>query len=529
MRSSPHDDKIHATGVGHEVISSGDNKNKPSTLDTLELQLQRFVKRQSPVPDMEEDGFDADSYSGEYNDEIKAKKPLSKRWTIHDSATMKQCSERSLSTWESTLFGSANGRSERDLDNLIDVEFDIECNSLRREDSTILEDSASRGRADGMMQSMTRRFRPPGSTDEEFSLMSPSQSGSSASGSSEKAVKPITNEDSGLFTAKWVGQMLKDRREAKKTALEEKLMNQMALIISHHKAEMEAMETTLNQKEAAIKTLEKALSLKTESVDELRNNEKILRLELDQRKHQLKKALKADTAMESIDQKVVRRSRKPTRRSGLQRGRSCKSLDDEIHYQIDDEVECEETNEGAAILSISRFAQSLEHSNHDEKKLGKGGFDGSSPLLSLMHGSGEKVKAIADDSVRTLKERSRHMRTRLKKEDDDHCKAVRESSATSTNATINRSSSLVLSHHNMSEDMGDSKRRSSVRGRRRSGAPPVTEPLVPPVRPTSARYPSSSAIQDLPTRRTPPPSLSKSASQRYLMRNPIYIDLDNEV
>jgi hypothetical protein len=83
--------------------------------------------------------------------------------------------------------------------------------------------------------------------------------------------------------------------------------------------------------------------------------------------------------------------------------------------------------------------------------------------------------------------------------------------------------------HNRSVQAVDGKRTSSERGGRRSGAPPVTKPLVPPSRRTLERSLSSSSVNELPTRRMPPPSLSKSASQRYMMRNPIYTDLDDEL
>lgn len=62
------------------------------------------------------------------------------------------------------------------------------------------------------------------------------------------------------------------RMEAKKTALEESLMQQLADMQSLHDAEINELGIKLHQREAAIKTLERALCLRSDAVEEVRDD-----------------------------------------------------------------------------------------------------------------------------------------------------------------------------------------------------------------------------------------------------------------
>ena len=80
-----------------------------------------------------------------------------------------------------------------------------------------------------------------------------------------------------------------NRREAKRTALEECLMNQLADMQTNHEAEMGEMGIKLHQREAAIKTLERALTLRNGAVDEVRDELDVALAKLKEAEAKLKK------------------------------------------------------------------------------------------------------------------------------------------------------------------------------------------------------------------------------------------------
>jgi hypothetical protein len=80
-----------------------------------------------------------------------------------------------------------------------------------------------------------------------------------------------------------------NRKEAKRTALEDSLMQQLAKMQLVHEGEMEEFALKLRQREAAIETLEKALTIKTETVDSLRNEMDIVMQRLEDAEAKAKK------------------------------------------------------------------------------------------------------------------------------------------------------------------------------------------------------------------------------------------------
>ena len=94
-------------------------------------------------------------------------------------------------------------------------------------------------------------------------------------------------------------------RERQRTELEDKLMDQMAEMQHRHQQEMEEAALKLQQREDAIKTLEKALMLQGETVD-------MLRKELDEMRKS--GAVESSVAAPSREQQ-----RDQTRQSGISR------------------------------------------------------------------------------------------------------------------------------------------------------------------------------------------------------------------
>lgn len=298
-----------------------------SNVTLLELQLQQVVQRHAAECTLgrNEHGGN-DSYS-DYNDSTSSLKDMTGK-----PSALKLCSERTAST--STTTQNESIRSDCDLEILTDGNYEIECSNLgdtihpRGMGVRSLSQALLGG---GLLQSIAKRL--VAGNDDDASAMSPSYSGSSASGNSTDK-RGERHARSGHRTSK-VGQMVTNRRDAKRTALEDKLMQQMADMLKNHQAEIIEMQTKLNQREAAIKTLETALTFRTVSVDELRT-------ELQDVTGQLKKAVKAaspkpSSRRNSLTEKMLTRSssaRKLTAR--MTRSRSC-DVTERNHNQIDDE------------------------------------------------------------------------------------------------------------------------------------------------------------------------------------------------
>lgn len=120
-------------------------------------------------------------------------------------------------------------------------------------------------------------------TDEDMTVSDSTYSTSHSSTQSNGSIRTFLQKVDSFRVA------ASNRMESKKTALEESLMKQLAHTQYRYKAEMNEMELKLHQREAAIKTLERALCLRNDAVDEVRNELDVTRQQLDEAKHSIKR------------------------------------------------------------------------------------------------------------------------------------------------------------------------------------------------------------------------------------------------
>lgn len=275
----------------------GDNRTH-SNVTLLELQLQQVVQRHAAECTLGRNEHGGNDSYCDYNESTSSFKENPGKPSVR-----KHCSDRRASNADMTRTESR--RSDCELEILAEGNYEIECSVLgdtippRGMGVRSLSQALLGG---GLLQSIAKRL--VSGTDDDASAMSPSHSGSSTSGNSADN-KDDGRARSGARNSK-AGQLVTNRRDAKPTALEDKLMQQMADMLKTHKAEMTEMQTKLNQREAAIKTLETALTLRTVSVDELRT-------ELQDVTGQLKKAVKAaspkpSSRRNSLTNKTLQRS-----------------------------------------------------------------------------------------------------------------------------------------------------------------------------------------------------------------------------
>jgi myosin heavy subunit len=99
------------------------------------------------------------------------------------------------------------------------------------------------------------------------------------------------------------------RMDAKKTALEESLMQQLADMQSLHKAEIDEMEVKLHQREAAIKTLERALCLRNDAVDEVRDDLEKTQVKLHEAERSLRRLEKTQVKLKEAERTIKRLER----------------------------------------------------------------------------------------------------------------------------------------------------------------------------------------------------------------------------
>ena len=114
------------------------------------------------------------------------------------------------------------------------------------------------------------------------------------------------------------------KREVKRTALEESLMQQLANMQALHDAELKEMSIKVEQRESAITTLERALYLRNETVDEIRD-------ELDSTVAKLKEAQMTIKKLEAM----LERERSASQRIARGQDRSRSPEKDCVHYGVE--------------------------------------------------------------------------------------------------------------------------------------------------------------------------------------------------
>ena len=141
--------------------------------------------------------------------------------------------------------------------------------------------------------------RPAVSTTERLlddTTDAPSDWVDSSLGAKVETTETSLGRGRGLFRRE---RMASVNREAKRTALEESLMKQLADMQTNHCAEISELEIKLHQREAAIKTLERAQSLRDRAVDEMR----------DELNATLAKLKEAETKLKKKEKQLSRKAR----------------------------------------------------------------------------------------------------------------------------------------------------------------------------------------------------------------------------
>lgn len=143
--------------------------------------------------------------------------------------------------------------------------------------------SSSRGRglfraesrSRDLVSILSKGFRPKADdaagTDEDMTLSDDPHGGSLSSNSVESSSLADGSRRFLLQKVDSIRLAAANRRDAKRTALEESLMQQLADMQTRHDDAMREMEVKLHQREAAIQTLERALCLRNEAVEEVRD------------------------------------------------------------------------------------------------------------------------------------------------------------------------------------------------------------------------------------------------------------------
>ena len=187
--------------------------------------------------------------------------------------------------------------------------------------------SISRGRGRDLVSILSKTLRPKADdvTDEDMTS-SDDMHASSLSSYSGESLGVTVAEGSRRFLLQKVDSIrmaAANRREAKRTALEESLMQQLADMQTLHDDAIREMEVKLHQREAAIKTLERALSLRNEAVEEVRDELDLTRAKLKEAEHTIRKQ----------EKKLARKARSPSPDKGL---RSRRRSNDTANQQNND-------------------------------------------------------------------------------------------------------------------------------------------------------------------------------------------------